>query len=353
MNDSFVFYKLPDARNYMVVRQLSDMPKRIVKVAELGGERGFVFAPFAISDEHPILLVRPDVVQTLGLDDSVDFKHVGFKTRDVSAERRKYGYDFRRFHDSFSTKGFSKIVLSRCSEEIAEDKISLELLFKRACRLCPHLFVALVSMPQCGAWLMATPEVLLEKKGDDFHTMALAGTRSLAADGQLGGVDDHGVGSWSGKNRQEQQYVAKYIKERISRLSCDLRETKPYTFTSANVQHINTDFYFKLNPNVHVGQVLNNLFPTPAVCGIPEEATHRFIVENESCDRAYYSGFAGMLDNEAGSVRLYVTLRCMHIRGCHYKIYAGGGLLEGSDEESEWLETEAKMNTMRRCLAIE
>lgn len=352
MNDSFVFYKLPDAQNYVTVRQLSDMPKCIAKVAELGGERGFVFAPFAISDKQPILLVRPDVVKMSGLDDSVDFNSVGFKTRDIYAERRKYGHDFRLFHDSFLTKGFSKIVLSRCSEEIAEGDIDLKLLFKRACRLCPHLFVALVSAPPCGAWLMATPEVLLEKKDDYFHTMALAGTRRPAPDGQCG-CECGGIGTWSEKNRQEQQYVAKYIRERIGRLSREMRETRPYTFTSANVQHINTDFYFKLNPDAHVGQVLSDLFPTPAVCGIPEEATHRFIVDNESCNRAYYSGFAGMIDNEAGIVRLYVTLRCMQICGNHYKIYAGGGLLEGSDEEAEWLETEAKMNTMRRCLAIE
>ena len=53
-----------------------------------------------------------------------------------------------------------------------------------------------------------------------------------------------------------------------------------------------------------------------------------------------------------GSTHLYVSLRCMNIESDRYRLYAGGGLLKDSTEEQEWLETEAKLETMRRCIAI-
>jgi isochorismate synthase len=42
----------------------------------------------------------------------------------------------------------------------------------------------------------------------------------------------------------------------------------------------------------------------------------------------------------------------MNIEGNHYHLYAGGGLLKDSILEQEWQETEAKLETMRRCIAI-
>ena len=75
-----------------------------------------------------------------------------------------------------------------------------------------------------------------------------------------------------------------------------------------------------------------------------------FILSNERFPRQYYSGFVGPLLIEQ-STHLYVSLRCMHICGSKYQLYAGGGLLPESIEEQEWQETEAKMKTMRSLLA--
>ena len=59
----------------------------------------------------------------------------------------------------------------------------------------------------------------------------------------------------------------------------------------------------------------------------------------------------GMLDSE-GDTHLYVSLRCMNITDYRYHLYAGGGLLKDSVLEQEWQETEAKLETMRRCIAV-
>ena len=54
--------------------------------------------------------------------------------------------------------------------------------------------------------------------------------------------------------------------------------------------------------------------------------------------------------NIKSQTHLYVSLRCMQITDSQYRLYAGGGLLKDSVEEQEWMETEAKMETMRRVI---
>lgn len=153
------------------------------------------------------------------------------------------------------------------------------------------------------------------------------------------------------KNIHEQQYVADYIQERLRRFTPKVDEAKPQTLVAGQLIHIVTHFRFNLNVNAGIGNLIKTLHPTPAVCGLPKEEAYKFILDNESGDRGYYSGFSGPLNYE-GSTHLFVTLRCMQIEGRCCKLYAGGGLLSESEVETEWLETEAKMDTMRRCLAI-
>ena len=98
-------------------------------------------------------------------------------------------------------------------------------------------------------------------------------------------------------------------------------------------------------------QLLKVLHPTPAVCGLPKEEAYRFILENEGYDRCYYSGFIGWLDPD-GRTDLYVNLRCMHIEEEQLTLYAGGGLLASSELNDEWLETEKKLQTIKRLIAV-
>ena len=71
--------------------------------------------------------------------------------------------------------------------------------------------------------------------------------------------------------------------------------------------------------------------------------------KSEGYDRRYYSGFIGWLDPD-GRTDLYVNLRCMHIEEEQLTLYAGGGLLASSELNDEWLETEKKLQTMRRII---
>lgn len=351
----FAFYRRPYENEYTAIIQTTDEVKSVFSYEDLDGQTGFVFAPFYISDKHPMILIKPDIVESREINQKVDFTESVFEEGNVVEERAKYAKVFSCFHENIINGRFSKIVLSRCSDEVSKEPLDAEKLFMRACVAYPRMFIALVSTPVSGTWLMATPEILMESVGGRWHTMALAGTKNIEdvdSDEALRVRKLCGdIREWDSKNIKEQQFVAQYIGQRLNQFAVNVDVVGPYSLRAGKVKHLASDFMFDLKEHNSIGGLIGQLHPTPAVCGIPKDETYDFIRQNELYDRAYYSGFAGPLLSEENT-HLYVILRCMSINGRHFKLYAGGGLVGESDEHHEWLETEAKMDTMRRCLAI-
>ena len=342
---AFALYRLPHEDHATLIRQTEGEPAEYHSCVELNGRRGFVMAPFQISEKQPILLIRPDSVETVLVDSGFRESRGQVPDSHISQE---YAIDFANFHSQLVSGTFRKIVLARCADETSPDDIPPLELFQRACMLYPRMFIALVSTEKSGCWLTATPEILLEGKAEAWRTIALAGTMKLEGE-QLNGEGE--TVRWSTKNIQEQRIVATYITECLEQFTGDFHEEGPRTVRAANLVHLRSDFTFVLPDNQHLGNLLHTLHPTPAVCGLPKRETFEFITHNEHTPRRYYSGFMGMLD-PAAETHLYVSLRCMNIEGNRYHLYAGGGLLKDSQEEQEWAETEAKLETMRRCIAI-
>ncbi|WP_308268046.1 isochorismate synthase [Prevotella sp.] len=355
---SFVYFRLPHTTQ-VYRNRLNNEPEEIASLAELNGRRGFVIAPFDKSDQCPILLLDAEWEPVDIADDCKQEAHL--IDADYEAERDRYAIDFENFHAQLRDETFQKIVLARSARLKTTEHIPALSLFARACNKYPRLFVALFSTKRSGTWLIATPEILVSGKCGNMQTMALAGTMRLSGS-QLGfDVSGSGIGKddihWSTKNIQEQRYVETYITECIEHYTSDFSVFGPYTSRAGDLVHLRSDISFCLNDTAHIGNLLNALHPTPAVCGMPKADTRDFITHNESAPRDYYSGFAGTLDPD-GDTNLFVTLRCMKIDGQdntqsdQYTLYAGGGLLKDSTCQSEWEETEAKMNTMRQTFKL-
>lgn len=350
----YAMFRMPHASHAVRLIQSSGEPEEIATSASLGDKSGFVFAPFARSGRCPMLLIKPDSAERVIIPDSGNDPITSSPCRHEDAsERGRYSKDFALFHSKLLSSEFEKIVLSRSTTVTKSQRQPPEELFLRACRLYPRLFVALVSTSRGGTWLMATPEILLSGSGNEYSTMALAGSMRLNDD-QLGFDTPHDGNSvpallWSGKNKHEQALVASYIDERLRRFSDNVTQSLPYTVRAGRMVHLRSDFRFRIGSADSLGEVIDSLHPTPAVCGIPKEKTFSYILNNESCDRKYYSGFCGLL-SFGGETRLFVSLRCMEITPQGYVLYAGGGLLPESDEAREWQETEDKMDTMRAVL---
>ena len=350
---SIVAYRLPRQKHAMLNR-LHDEPETIGSLAELNGREGFVIAPFAPSALCPILLLHAEweAVDTETM--CCDNAPMTLLPTDDSEMRKRYHTDFRNFHAMLCNGTFSKIVLARSMRVRVDNAPDPLHLFAKACLMYPRMFVALFSTHISGTWIVATPEVLLSGTGGDMSTMALAGTMKLTGEQlHFDTPGSEGTGeksiAWSEKNRQEQHYVETYITECTEHFASDFSTTGPYTTRAGNLVHLRTDVKFRLNDTSRLGDVLNALHPTPAVCGIPKHEAQEFITANESEPRRYYSGFAGPISPH-GDTHLYVSLRCMQTDGNEMRLHAGGGLLKESVEENEWEETKAKMETMRRLL---
>lgn len=342
---AFAYYRLPCEQHATYVAQHVGEPEILSSVAQLNGREGFVIAPFQPSAECPVVLIRPDEVRDFVPEAQCVDDAKGGRRVQKSPCTEVYARDYECFHGQLERGVFRKIVLARKSTQ--HTRLSAEALFQKACRLYPRLFVALVYTEPSGMWLMATPEILLQGNGNAFHTMSLAGTQKAPATTipPLSTKAVEGL-EWPQKDQEEQQYVTDYIEACIRTFSDDYRLQGPYTMTAAHLCHLRTDIHFRLPCADVLGDVLEALYPTPAVCGIPKEPARRFILRHEHEPRRYYSGFVGMLSPHADT-HLFVSLRCMRLLpGGICELYAGGGLLKESEMEKEWRETEAKMQTM-------
>ena len=338
---AYAIYRRPHEDHATLIRQTEGEPMELMSLTELNGKQGFVVAPFEVRDDQPILVIRPDSVESVLIERGKREVEIV----DSAASKSIYAIDFANYHSQLVNNQFRKIVLARCADETMGEPVDPMRLFFRACEMYPRLFIALVETERSGCWLTATPEILLEGEGLNWRTIALAGTMKLEGD-QLNGEGE--TLRWSTKNIQEQRMVATYITECLEQFTGEIREEGPRTVRAANLVHLRSDFTFTLPDNQHLGNLLYALHPTPAVCGLPKREAFQFIIRNEHTPRRYYSGFMGPLLMER--THLYVSLRCMNIEGNTCHLFAGGGLLKESTEEQEWAETEAKMETMRRIL---
>lgn len=336
----FAIYRLPFADECTIVMQSSECADSYADISELDGKRGFVMIPFSSEEGKRIVLIRPDEKRNIPVAELAGAfeMHDGMDVFPV-CDKARYEEAFRKFHSVLSAGRFEKLVLSRYSVRDFDGDVVTA--FKRACEAYPRMMVYLCSAPECGTWIGCTPEILLSGSKTHYRTVALAGTVPLS---QVGAEYE-----WSEKNRKEQRIVADYVRKTLEPFASVVEEEGPYSSRAGQLLHLKTHFHFSPRTGVGVADVVNALHPTPAVCGMPKAESRHFIGENEGYARGYYSGVVGMFDPD-GKTDLYVNLRCASVSEAKAVLYAGGGILQSSDVESEWDETEEKMRTIADIL---
>lgn len=248
--------------------------------------------------------------------------------------------DYHRLFDLYtaqlhSPNALNKLVLAR-TEDIPAEHFSAAQAFITLCNTVPNAFNCLFHTPQGETWLCSTPELLLRREADAWHTMALAGTRA------------GGTIPWDAKNLREHALVAEHITACLRPVASEIECDGPHTVTAGRMlEHLCTHIRFCM-PAQHLPVLLQTLPPTPAVSGFPATAARDFIHRHPDIDRSYYAGYLGPVS--ARATHLFVTLRCMQVFPALCRLYAGGGLMPDSDEQAEWAETTLKMQTMRSLI---
>lgn len=334
---STVLYKLPGCHSYTRITQRST-PRTFAAFNDVPLTGGYVVMPFEPTSSAPIVLIEPTYVEHLPLHLPTTSGACQLSAIGELAERSFYADAFAKVKAKLTNGALQKIVLSRRLHVEVSHPCDEETLFLRACHNRPDSYVALWSTPQTGAWLVATPEPLLRKSHSAFSTVALAGTQPAEA-----------VTQWSEKNQKEQAIVAQFVEQAIRQETADVHRSECHTLCYGNLHHLCTDFTFTLRSEESMRRLLQGLHPTPAVCGWPQGKALHAIIEAEQTSRMYYAGFSGPLCM-AGETHLFVSLRCMQLRGSCATLYAGGGIMPESTEQEEWDETCRKLETMLEVL---
>lgn len=327
-----VYYHMPNDNVYHVIHGHAQVS---TEMPDLDNCQGFIMAPFSADRETPYVVISPVRTSLHNVPSRV--KHFELKWTEMD-NKALYRDNFQDIHDLLAKGILDKVVLARRVDcRVDEWTCTPEQLFRKACVMYPSQMTILFYTEVTGMWLMSTPEVLLKQKYDKWGTMALAGTRNDRP-------------AWTDKEIREQRIVEDFISQAITPFATDIKKSEPFTSTAASLLHRRTDFSFMIRPDISINKLIEALYPTPAVCGLPKDRALGAIKTYESIDRRYYSGFCGPW-NIDGNKALYVSLRCMEIgEDRDFRLYAGGGLLDDSDARSEWNETEDKMNTMRNVL---
>jgi salicylate biosynthesis isochorismate synthase/menaquinone-specific isochorismate synthase len=210
-------------------------------------------------------------------------------------------------------------------------------------------FCFCVGSPE-GAFLGASPELLVRRRGASAATVALAGSTRRSADPA---VDDH-LGEQllrSGKDRSEHAIVARRIARALAPRSVWVEaEPEPGLVKVANIQHLATSVHAQLSDPLSALELAGLLHPTPAVGGEPAGAALAAIAELEGIDRGWYAGPVGWMD-AAEDGEFCVALRSALLRDRTAHLLAGAGIVADSEPAAELAETELKLEALLPLLA--
>ncbi len=200
----------------------------------------------------------------------------------------------------------------------------------------------------------ATPELLVRLNRSLVTSRVLAGTirktgddeRDLALAGSL---------ARSSKDLEEHEYAVRSVAESLAPFCSSMNVPEsPFVLHLSNVMHLATDVNGVLADNsspADIFDLLSHLHPSAAVCGTPRESAARTIDEIEGISRGRYAGPIGWIDAR-GDGELGIALRCGQISEDlkSIRIYAGCGIVAGSDPQREYAESQAKLLPMRTAL---
>ncbi|WP_442800691.1 isochorismate synthase [Shewanella sp. AS1] len=263
--------------------------------------------------------------------------------------------DQRRWHDLVEQitqdkfiKDTPKVVLSRLTQLEINEKVDPWMLLASWQGRNHNSFQFGFQFTPESAFISCTPERLYRRCQRELFTEALAGTttRGLNEDEdallaqQL--LDDS-------KNSHENQLVRQHIVDALTPLSNYVgADEVAKIFKLSHIQHLHRSIRAELKSGISDFQILQALHPTPAVGGLPKESAINFIRQREGYTRGWYAGACGYFNKYESEFA--VAIRSALIEPGRINLFAGAGIVSGSEASAEWNELENKLTTIMSIL---
>ncbi len=332
---AFCLYRYPGTESYYIATQKELLPPNT--------ETDFAIAPFSNSPEYETMLLRkiPDSI----LSDDAFYNHlrklndcpISWGPLPKETQKADYLKSIHQYLKYLRDERALKAILSRVKIIDKPGNFDSFIFYTKLSSAYPETFASLFYIPGKGIWAGASPELFLKKEDRFFYTMALAATLPR---------DKDGIYKWRRKETEEHNMVRRHIEDVFAKNECKLITSNgPHPFETGRVAHLKTDYVFEQTNNNNLQKIISDLYPTPAIGGLPVNKALECIHLYEGYSRNYYSGYLGET-NGHDLARLFINLRSMQIGENEMAIFVGGGISDESDPEEEWEETIQKSFTL-------
>jgi menaquinone-specific isochorismate synthase len=241
----------------------------------------------------------------------------------------------------------AKVVLARDLEARTEQSLDVRWPLRRLA----------ADYPECRTFAVdglfgATPEVYVRLERGVATSRVLAGTIRRSGD-RARDVEQAGSLARSSKDLEEHEYAVRSVAEALAP-HCDTVDVpdEPFVLHLANVMHLATDVRATVADGASSLALVASLHPSAAVCGTPTAAATVLIRELEGLDRGRYAGPVGWTGAD-GDGEWGIALRCAEVDPDdprRLRLFAGCGIVAGSQPEQELAESAAKLVPVRDAL---
>ncbi len=278
-----------------------------------------------------------------------DFRPAGIRSRTDLPDPDSWREQVDRALTSIGAGDLDKIVLTRRSDLLLEQTIDPVACLRSLTGSNPNCFGFLVETVPGSVFLGVSPERLFRLDRGRLETEAVAGTALRDNSAPDAGTAGDSLLACE-KNRREHEFVRQFIVRQLATL-CRRVDTpvQRSLLRLSNVSHIAAQFSGELAPDRNLFDVVSRLHPTPAVCGTAPGAALATIRHEESYARGWYTGVVGLIGREFAE--LAVAIRSAVFAGQRVSLFAGAGIVPGSQARQEWRELEAKIRPFLETLA--
>ena len=233
---------------------------------------------------------------------------------------------------------FKKVVLSRRIIYRAEDEINWEKCFQNLEVEYANCFLFMLKS-NGSRFFGASPEKFISINSNEIEIDALAAT---ASENQKDFVSE----LMTDKNIKEHKLVIEFIKEVLLNYTEKIDiNNYPQIKKFKDVRHLYTKIKAEIQSRKNILKLIDSMYPTPAVCGLPKQKAMSSINQLENFDRGLFSGLIGWMDTEL-DCEFAVAIRSALLKNKKLFVYAGAGIVEDSVPDEEFAETESKLNTI-------
>ena len=285
----------------------------------------------------------------------------GLEQLNVDIDNRLLSIDREQYQDS----DYFKSVVASALDEIAVDELSKIVIahtteikssqpFKvidslsNLRSLHPDCYIFSTSNGEGQYFIGASPERLISVQNRQLVTDALAGSAPRGANN----TEDLHIANLLLKNRKEKREhkaVSDFMMHRLRGIGLKPQQLPLQLLKLSNIQHLWTPIYAHLPADIEPLEIVALLHPTPAVAGVSTQTACEKIRHYEKFDRSLYAAPLGWVDYE-GNGEFLVGIRSALIDGDRARLYAGAGIVSGSNPNREFDEIQLKLQSLLKAI---